>query len=128
MYYKNESNKIMRFSLPVVIVIISLVLFASHFSPVYADTYNYVNQIDGSKGSPPLQMDVPQGVSVDSSGNIYVVDTGDSRVIKFNPDGTVASIISNFNGNDVFNFPLKVAITSSGFYVTDPNNKIGRAH
>ncbi len=29
----------------------------------------------------------PRGVAVDGSGNIYVVDTGDNRVLKFDPSG-----------------------------------------
>jgi DNA-binding beta-propeller fold protein YncE len=34
--------------------------------------------------------DVPLGVALDESGNLYVLDSGNNRVVKFDPDGTAA--------------------------------------
>ncbi|MDE1830037.1 MAG: hypothetical protein KGI25_06925, partial [Thaumarchaeota archaeon] len=119
-------NSEIRFSLPVVIAAISLIALVSHLSPVYADTYTYVKEIDGTQVLPsPLTLDVPQGVVVDSTGNIYVADSGHNRVVKFNPTGTTAMVISTFNNGDIFATPEDIAITSTGFLVTDEvNNRI----
>jgi sugar lactone lactonase YvrE len=46
------------------------------------------------------QINSPQGLAVDSDGNIYVADTGNQRVRKIDSSGT----ISTFAGNGVTNF------------------------
>lgn len=39
----------------------------------------------GSFGSGDGQLDLPFGVAADASGNVYVGDTGNDRIQKFNP-------------------------------------------
>jgi DNA-binding beta-propeller fold protein YncE len=73
----------------------------------------------GSQGSGPGQFNLPSGVGVDSSGNVYVADTGNNRVQKFTGSG---SFITQW-GLHLFNYPVGVAIDSAGnVYVVDSGN------
>ncbi len=67
---------------------------------------------------------VPTGITVDSSGNIYVADTGNNRIQIFNSEGSVISLIGSQGSSDgQFNNPCDVAVDSSGkLYVTDYGN------
>ena len=84
----------------------------------------------GSFGSGDGQFNFPEGIAVDSSGNIYVADTSNNRVQKFNSvgafqlkfganggDGTAGS------GDGQFSSPRNIALDSSGnIYVADSSN------
>lgn len=54
-------------------------------SATYAETYNFVTK-RGSYGSGNGQFLLPCGIAVDSSGNVYVVESGYSRIQKFAPN------------------------------------------
>jgi serine/threonine protein kinase, bacterial len=83
----------------------------------------------------------PQGVALDSSGNVYVADTGSHKIRKITPAGVVTTLAGgggrewNWNGlgsadgtgtTASFNYPNGVAVDSSGnAYIADSsNNKI----
>ena len=59
-----------------------------------------------------------------SNGNVYVVDTGNNRIQKFNSSLTwVWSVGSIGSGNSQFNTPRRIAIDASeNIYVTDATN------
>ena len=60
----------------------------------------------------------PQGVAVDSSGNVFVADTWNSRIVKMNSDGTNPTIIGSG-----FSYPTGVAVDSLGnVFVADTSN------
>jgi DNA-binding beta-propeller fold protein YncE len=70
---------------------------------------------DRSIGSGTLQQ--PTGVAVDSSGNVYVSDTGSGDVLTFDAAGNPTGQI----GQGVLSCPTDVAVDSSGnVYASDP--------
>ena len=65
---------------------------------------------------------LPQGVAVDTSGNVYVVDTEDHRIQKFSSTGTYLTQwgMPGYGGNNELHQPQDVAVDQSGnVYVTD---------
>jgi len=85
--------------------------------------HTYLSQF-GSYGSGNGQFASPFRVGTDSSGNIYVADSDDNRVEKFNSTGVY---ISQFgtpgSGNGQFNALAGIALDSSGnIYVVDNGN------
>jgi serine/threonine protein kinase len=62
----------------------------------------------------------PEGVAVDTAGDVYVVETYNNRVLKL-PVGSTNPIVLPFIG---LNYPYGVAVDTAGnLYVTDPNNE-----
>lgn len=78
----------------------------------------------GSVGSEPGEFAVPTGAAYDTSGNLFVVDSWNHRIQKFNSTGAYQSSFGSFGGgNGQFNSPVDIAIDSSNnIYVTDTNN------
>ena len=74
----------------------------------------------GTAGSALGQFNNPQGVTLDSSGNIYVVDTGNNRIQKFDSSGVYQSQVGPFSN------PTSLIVDSSGnIYVS--NSSLGNA-
>lgn len=88
----------------------------------------------GDGGSPAAgQVNRPQAVAVDASGNVYVADTGNNRVREISPGGAITTIAGNgtegYSGdggsatNAELNSPLGLAVDASGnVYIADFNN------
>jgi sugar lactone lactonase YvrE len=86
--------------------------------------------VDGS-GTSAL-FNLPQGIAVDSSGNVYVSDTNNSTIRKVTPSGvvtTIAGAAGQTGGSDGtgssarFNYPFGIATDASGnIYVADFGN------
>ena len=90
--------------------------------------------VDGPGAS--ARFDNPQGIAVDSSGMIYVADTGNNRIRRIAVDGTVATLAggntSGFQdgaGSQArFNAPRGVALDNQGnAYIADTGNSSVRA-
>ncbi len=67
----------------------------------------------------------PEGIAVDTQNNVYLADTGNHRVIKFDPQGTFLLQIGAASGSLVgqFNLPSGVAVNKQGeIYVADRGN------
>jgi len=67
---------------------------------------------------------MPSGLGVDSSGNVYVADTSNHRIVKLNSSGqAVLTFGSKGWRNGEFRYPEDVAISSEGYiYVADTGN------
>jgi sugar lactone lactonase YvrE len=78
----------------------------------------------GSFGTNNGQFRVPWSVAVDSSGNVYVADTGKNSIQKFTSTGIfITTWGSSGSGNGQFSGPYGLAIDSSGnIYVADTAN------
>ena len=56
----------------------------------------------------------PDGLCLDSAGNVYVVDSGNQRVLMFNNAGVYQQVIANTaNTNPPLNYPWNCAVDSS---------------
>jgi M6 family metalloprotease-like protein len=76
---------------------------------------------DGSSGTATGQFYHPEGIAVDSSGNIYVADTGNNRIQKFSSGGTFLAMWgSPGSGNGFFAGPAGIAVDGAGnIFVAD---------
>jgi DNA-binding beta-propeller fold protein YncE len=83
--------------------------------------------IPGRPGNSSAQLFYPQGVTMDSFGNLYVADTSNHRIQMFCPDAvfgtTVAGTGQLGNENDQLHFPYDVILDSQlNLYVADTWN------
>ena len=86
-------------------------------------------KIVGSRGNKPGEFARPRGLTDDASGNIYVADTGNHRVQKFDSDGKFILSFGVFGtGVGELHSPNGIAVDDAGnIYVTDAaNNKLVR--
>jgi len=84
---------------------------------------------NGSNDSPGALFDGPQGIAVDTSGNVYVTDTNNDTIRMITPAGVVSTLagVAGAPGKGDspahFNFPTGLAIDASGnLYVGDSGN------
>ena len=98
---------------------------------------NYLNQslgfVDGQGTSARFQY--PQGIAVDSTGNVFVSDTSNQAIRKITPSGVVSTIAGNGKrglsigqGSGVtFTRPIGLTIDNNGtIYVADSGNNLIR--
>jgi streptogramin lyase len=66
----------------------------------------------GSKGTGNGQFDRPSFVAVDDDGFVYVADSGNHRIQKFDEDGVYVSQWGRYGSGDAdFNFPRGIAVS-----------------
>ena len=96
---------------------------ASYGSTVNYNPLSYLSQF-GSNGSGDGRFSNPYGITLDASGNIYVVDSNNNRVEKFDSSGAYLSQFGSFgSGDGQFSSPSVIALDASGnIYVVDSYN------
>jgi DNA-binding beta-propeller fold protein YncE len=87
--------------------------------------FNSDGKPSGRIGGPDAQFYHPRGLSIDAQDNLYIADTGGSRVVKMSLQGTKLQVIgSRGTGRGQFIEPTDVAPDSSGYiFATDVPNK-----
>jgi sugar lactone lactonase YvrE len=76
-------------------------------------------------GLEPSYFNNPTDIAIDSrNGDIYVVDTGNNRIQRFNAEGNFLSEFGQFGSeNGSFNAPWGIAIDNQGFvFISDSKN------
>jgi len=77
----------------------------------------------GIAGSGNGQFSVLAGVSVDSSGNVWVADFGNNRVQEFSETGSYLKKFGSVgSGEGQFKGPIGIAFSAGSVFVTDFNN------
>lgn len=117
---KYQNTNVLKIS-----VIFLIILFLGIMSAfiTHAASYNFVKVI-GSSGTGSNQFSSPKYATTDSSGNIYVADTGNNRIEIFDKNfNYIDKWGSGGSGNGQFYTPNGVAVDSMGnIYVADYNN------
>ena len=100
-----------------------MVVAAAAFFPARAEaqTYRYQTQI-GSRGS--MWLFNPSGITFDGAGNIYVADSGNSRIRKFDKNGNPLKEWGvNGSSEGQLKYPEGIVLDSQGnLYVADTWN------
>ncbi len=114
------NHSVLRFLRYVVYAMFMAIAFSEY---VQAESYKFLLKW-GSEGSWNGQFRAPHGVTVDSSGNIYVADTYNHRIQKFDSGGNFITKWGSYgSGDSQFVYPSAVAADQSGnIYVADANN------
>jgi len=121
MGWKNQLTKTPILMLVFALVSIQLIMSPTH---AFADFVFSIPPEIGPSSSDDGKFDLPEDVTVDSDGNIYVSDAGNFRIQKFNSTGNFQlKFGSTGMGPSQFNNPFGIAVNSlKEIYVVDPGN------
>ncbi|MGO8703400.1 MAG: SMP-30/gluconolactonase/LRE family protein, partial [Candidatus Brocadiia bacterium] len=80
----------------------------------------------GSPGSGNGLFSYPEGIALDNANNVYVADTFNNRIQKFDSNGNFLTQWGGLgDGNGQFDFPIGIATDAANVYVADwDNNRI----
>ena len=110
---------------------ISKIIWYSGNTPVDSvSAITYTSKLMGGgngEGSAANQLNFPNGIYMDASGNVYVSDAGNYRVQKFAPGSTVGITVAGGNGGgsaaNQLGFTRGIYVDLNGdIYVVDESN------
>ncbi len=115
------------------IITLSFFVFYGIAQNIYTYCGNGNSTFGGDGGPATLAQVGPEGITVDASGNLYIVDISNSRIRKVNPAGIINTIAGTgtlgFSGDGGpatsadFSYPVGVALDGSGnIYIADQGN------
>lgn len=119
--YQQRRAVMKKFKGVIIFVVISVLSFMGHSVASAVEQPVFSKVVGNNKG----RFDFMGDVSFDSAGNIYILDTGNNRVQKFDPQGQFLSFLGGY-GSDLgqLNSPQGIKVDIQGFvYVSDYNNK-----
>ena len=77
----------------------------------------------GQWGSGVNQFDNPRDVGVDSLGNVFVIDTRNSRIDKLDKNGNWLGTYDGSNTSLLINFPVGGSVSNNILYIADTGRK-----
>ncbi|SLM29355.1 putative Peptidylamidoglycolate lyase [Desulfamplus magnetovallimortis] len=117
-FYKKAIFIFMHFSILHFLLFSSFCLFQP--SPLFAsELYQYQSMFPSLQQ--PWYFQQPMSVVATGNGNLLVADTGNNRIVKFNPDGQMITTWGKYgHGDGEFDTPSAIAVDSNGnVYVLD---------
>jgi len=104
------------------------IYFALFFSAPFANETEYnVKYLFAFPETPILGLPLsrPQAIAIDAEGSVYIVDTGNSRIVKFNKKGDYEFALGGFGWEtEQFDRPLDITVkTGLEVFVADFNNE-----
>jgi sugar lactone lactonase YvrE len=109
-------RRILRYAAPGLLVLLVPGMSWASFSLTFQGLVQTLN----TGGS--ITLSSPSGIVVDTAGDVYVVDTGNGRIVEVNAQG-VASVLAITGLSPALSSPNGIAIDGSGnLYVADTGN------
>ncbi|MCF7936047.1 MAG: hypothetical protein K9L28_06890 [Synergistales bacterium] len=105
------------------LALVVVVLLGLAATPCMAsDSYSFVTEW-GKLGVADGQFSVPAGIATDEAGHVYVVDSGNYRIQKFDSSGNfITKWGTSGSGNGQFSGPMGIAVEDGYVYVADSGN------
>lgn len=107
------------------IALFAMLWVATPAKALFTIVYNGTLIQVGAGSLTPSSFSGPNGLALDLSGNLYIADTGNNRILKVAPGGTTASLfaITIAQAAATFSGPNQLAADSAGnLYIADTGN------
>ncbi|MFH2055890.1 MAG: NHL repeat-containing protein [bacterium] len=96
--------------------------FQTDFLPAKPTGFSYFGEFNGRYAGEQLL--APQAVVLDQSGNLYIADTGNDRIVKLDPEGRYLASSGGFGVGSGFSRPVDIASSDGiNFFVLDQGNR-----
>ena len=97
-------------------------LVLSLVSPMWAIAPSRFDGVATTLSTGSTTLSLPSAMAVDASGNVYIADTGNSQIVKVDPQGN-ASVMTITGLSPALSFPTAIEVDGSGtLYVADSGN------